>query len=178
MTPPILPPAPDFTLPDLDGNLHALHTYRGQVVILNFWSAECPWSERTDREILAALAGWRTASGATAPRVVLLSLAPNAHEPRTLLVQTAHARGLPVILQDLEARVADLYGAQTTPHLFVIDPAGLLRYQGAPDDITFRQRTATRHYLKDAVDALLRGDAPDSCETPAYGCSIVVFAEA
>ena len=40
--------APDFTLPDLDGAPHALSNYRGQVVIVNFWSAECPWAERAD----------------------------------------------------------------------------------------------------------------------------------
>jgi peroxiredoxin len=170
-------PAPDFALPDLQGNLRALKDYRGQIVILNFWSAECPWSECTDRELNAALPEWEAALRENTPRVVLLSIAANANESLDFITQTAAKRGLPFILHDAVGQVANLYGAQTTPHLFVIDPAGSLRYQGAPNDITFRQRTVTRHYLKDAVDALLRGDSPDPCETPAYGCTIVSFAE-
>jgi len=170
-------PAPDFTLPDLQGHLHALIYYRAQIVILNFWSAECPWSERTDRDLNAALPGWGAASGDDTPRVVLLPIASNANEPPDMLATVAADRGLPLVLHDADRRIADLYGAQTTPHLFIVDQNGILRYQGTPNDINFRQRIATQHYLKDAVDALLRGDAPDPSETPAYGCTIVSFAE-
>lgn len=171
----ILHPAPDFALPDLEGHLHSLHTYRGRVVVLNFWSAECPWSARTDRDLNAALAGWNAEQ--TDPRVVLLPIAANANEPVALLREAAAARALSPILRDVDQQVAALYTAETTPHLFVIDAEGILQYQGAPDDVTFRQRTPTRYYLKDAVDALLRGDAPDPCSTKAYGCTLVSFAE-
>ncbi len=169
--------APDFTLPDLDGRLHSLPDYRGQVVILNFWSAECPWSARTDQELNAALFGWNSAQGFAASRVVLLPIAANVNESVGLLREVAIGRGLSPVLHDADQQVAKRYAAETTPHLFVIDATGLLRYQGAPDDVTFRQRTPTRYYLKDAVDALLRGDAPDPCSTQAYGCTLVSFAE-
>lgn len=169
-------PAPDFTLPDLQGKFHALSHYRGQIVILNFWSAECPWVERTDQALSEALQEWAAISEAHAP-VVLLPVASNANETPEQLTQISGERGIPFVLHDPNRRVADLYQAETTPHLFVIDSNGILRYQGAFDDVTFRQRTPTRHYLKDAVDALLRGDTPDPCKTPAYGCSIVPFAE-
>ena len=48
-------PAPDFELPDLQGNPHKLSDYRGKIVIVNFWSAECPHSERTDRYLVSLL---------------------------------------------------------------------------------------------------------------------------
>ena len=48
-------PAPDFELVDLAGNIHKLSDYRGQIVIVNFWSVECSHSERTDRLIMAYL---------------------------------------------------------------------------------------------------------------------------
>ena len=67
----------------------------------------------------------------------------------------------------------DLYGSLTTPHIFVIDREGKLRYQGAFDDVTFRQREPTRFYLKDALDALLAGRQPEPAQTTPYGCSIV-----
>ena len=50
--------APDFTLLDMDGNPHSLRDYKGQVVILNFWSAECPWSRRSDEQIIQYLPNW------------------------------------------------------------------------------------------------------------------------
>jgi peroxiredoxin len=48
-------PAPPFTLPDLDGVLHSLEEQRGWIVLLNFWSAECSWCERTDPLLLEYL---------------------------------------------------------------------------------------------------------------------------
>ncbi len=163
---PLNEPAPDFTLPDLSGNRHALRDYRGRIVILNFWSAECPWAERADRALVAALAAWGDA-------VALLSIASNANEPPEMLAHVAAERGLPLVLHDADQQVADRYGAQTTPHLFVVDANGLLRYQGAFDDTTFRRHTPTRTYLIDAVNALLRGETPAPAQTPPYGCTIV-----
>ncbi len=158
--------APAFSLPDLNGNVHALGDYRGQVVVINFWSAECPWAERADQEILPMLEKW-------GEQVVLLAIAANANEPVDLLKKVAAERGLPVVLRDEDQRVADLYGAKTTPHLFVVDPQGVLRYQGAPNDVTFRQREPTRPYLQDAMRAVLAGREPDPAETPSYGCTLV-----
>jgi|LGOV01.1.fsa_nt_gb hypothetical protein len=67
----------------------------------------------------------------------------------------------------------DLYSAVTAPHFFDIDEKGVLRYRGAPDDTSFRQREPTAHYLKDAVEALLNGRDPNPAETAGYGCAIV-----
>ena len=176
--PRIYHPAPAFSLPDLTGQMHHLSDYRGQVVILNFWSAECPWSERTDREFNALLPGWRTGDEQTStPRVTLLPVASNQNESLDMLAAVANARGLSAVLHDANGQLASLYNAQTTPHLFVINPEGILQYQGAFDNVTFRQRNPSQHYLKDAIDALLRGDAPNPSETPAYGCAIVSFTE-
>jgi len=71
--------------------------------------------------------------------------------------------------------VADAYGAQTTPHAFLIGSDGRLLYQGAVDDRSFRQRQATTNYLDAAVSALLAGRSPDPASTPAYGCTLVRY---
>ena len=160
--------APDFTLPDLTGAPHSLTDYRSQIVIINFWSAECPWSQRCDLELLSLLEGW-------GEEVALLTIASNVNEPPEMLVQVSGERGLPTVLQDFDHTAADLYGAQTTPHLFVLDKEGILRYQGAFDDITFRQRDATEQYLQDAVEKLLAGYHPEPGQTPPYGCVLVRF---
>src|SRR5574341_1254987 len=114
MTPIINQPAPAFSLPDLKGKLHSLRETLGQIVIVNFWSAECPHAARADAALLAYLKAWE-------PGVALLSIASNANEPPDLLAQVSAQRGLPVVLLDPEGNTSGLYGALTTPHLFVVD---------------------------------------------------------
>ncbi len=139
-------PAPWFQLLDLEEKQVALGDYLGRTVLINFWSAECPWAERADR----FLVDWKD-------RIILLSIASNANESVDLLKQEAAKRGLPVVLCDPYQRVADLYGAVTTPHVFLLDTGGILRYQGAFDDITFRQRTATRNLYSGSAQCAARG---------------------
>ena len=156
----------DFELPDLQGKLHKLSDYHRKIVIINFWSVECPHSERTDRHLLSLLERWDE-------EVVLLSIAANRNESIQQLEEASKARRIPKVLIDTEHVVADLYRAVTTPHVFVLDREGILRYRGAVDDVTFRQKKVTRFFLEEAVETLLEGELPAMSETPAYGCAIV-----
>ncbi len=158
--------APDFALPDLQGQVHRLRAYRGRIVILNFWSCACPHSRRVDEQVLSLIRR-------RAEDLVLLPIASNRNETLEALRRAAEERGLPLVLRDAEQAVADRYAAQTTPHVFVIDRRGLLRYRGAVDDVTLRQRIPTRFFLDEVVGALLEGHPPPLTETPAYGCAIV-----
>lgn len=163
--------APDFELPDLEGRPHRLSEYRGKIVIINFWSCECPHSERADKDIMAMFVQrtaqvWRN-------DVVMLSIASNRSENVEALRNAANARNLPTVILDALCFVADLYEAQTTPHVYVIDRDGILRYRGAVDDVTFRQRIPSRFFLREAVESLLEGRLPALTESPAYGCTIV-----
>lgn len=158
--------AADFELLDLHGRLHRLSDDRGKIVIVNFWSCECPQCERTDPALMAMSVQW-------AENVAVLSIASNRSESIQSIQETSKTRRLPMVLIDAEHFVADLYEAQTTPHVFVIDRNGILRYRGAVDDVTFRQRNPTRFFLDEAVEALLAGHLPALAETPAYGCTIV-----
>ncbi len=159
-------PAPDFELPDLEGQRHRLSEYRGRIVILNFWSCECPHSERSDRNLTALCVQWPD-------DLVLLPVAANRIETPEALAGAAFARHLPLVLTDRALAVADLYGALTTPHAFVIDRGGFLRYRGAVDDVGLGRRKPTRFYLDEAVEALLDGRLPSVPETRPFGCSIV-----
>ena len=159
-------PAPDFELPDLQGNLHKLSDYHGRIVIVNFWSAECPHSERTDRSMMACVVQWGR-------DVELLSISANRNESAQLLEEVAKTRRIPTVLIDAQHVIANVYEAVSTPHAFIIDREGILRYRGAVDDVTFRHRQATRFFLEEAVEALLDGRLPEHQETSAYGCAIV-----
>lgn len=158
--------APDFTLPDLEGHLHRLSDARGTIVVLTFWSAECPHSERVDRRIVQMSEQW-------GERVQVWWIAPNPNETVELLRRTAQARGIGPVLRDETQAAADLYIARTTPHLFVIDAQGMLCYAGAADDVTLGQRLPTRDYLGEVVEALLQGRPPERTSMPPFGCTIV-----
>jgi len=150
----------------MDGEPVRLRDLLGRIVILNFWSCECPHSERTDRQLMSMFVQWKD-------DVVLLPIAANRIESEEALVRAAWERHLPPVLMDRDHAVADLYHAVTTPHVFVVDRKGILRYAGAMDDVSFRQPRPTRFYLDEAVEALLDGRLPEVAETPAYGCTIV-----
>lgn len=159
-------PAPEFSLPDTENNMRSLRDFRGRITLLNFWSAECPWAHKADKALLGYLEEWED-------RVAWISIASNANEPPEMVAQTSIERNLPIVLLDANQQTADLYAAKTTPHFFLIDLEGILRYQGAFDDVTFRKRTPTRHYLKEAVVTLLAGRLPEPDITPPYGCTVV-----
>ena len=159
-------PAPELSLPDQFGRPRWLAACRGRIAVVNFWSAECPWSERADRHLLEV-------ASQHPGQVVYLPVASNFNETSELITRAIQYRGLDFVLIDENARLADAWGAQTTPHAFVIDAAGSLRYQGAVDDVTFRKRVPEQFYVQEAIEALLAGHLPDIQETRPYGCAIV-----
>jgi hypothetical protein len=93
-----------------------------------------------------------------------------------MLMAVARQRGIQVVLRDADQAVADRYGAISTPHAFLIDRRGLLRYRGAVDDVSFRHREPTRFYLQEAVEALLAGHLPEIRDVTPFGCTIVRLA--
>ncbi|MGD2027794.1 MAG: redoxin domain-containing protein [Anaerolineales bacterium] len=158
-------PAPEIDLLDLDGNPHSLQMYRGKLVVLNFWSAECPWTARADKATAPLVGTWDD-------RVVVLSIASNANETRQEIAESAKARRVSPVLLDADQSAARVYGAQITPEIFVIDTRGILRYKGAFSDANFRNPELTQNYLEETVNALLASESPEKEHVPAYGCTI------
>ncbi len=103
----------------------------------------------------------------------MLTIASNKNESIDAIKTVAEARHLPTVLLDSSCQVADQFQAQTTPHVFVIDRQGILRYRGAVDNVTFRQRQPAHFFLDQTVEALLKGYSPTLTETPVCGCAIV-----
>ena len=79
------------------------------------------------------------------------------------------------IFEDTDGRIGHLYGAQTTPHMFVIDPKGILIYQGAIDDIPspdIDDLKTAKNYVSAALDAAMNGKPVVVSSTKSYGCSV------
>lgn len=163
-------PIPKFSLQDINGINWQSSSADGKVLVLNFWSAECPYSKRIDEQVLPQLQPW-------GDQVVYAAVAVNANESIDLVRTSARKRHLPLVLLDMQQTLAHQLNAQITPQFFVYDVNGVLRYQGGFDDSSFRQRTAARAYLVEAVNALLAGQQPEVTEAPPFGCAIVRFAE-
>jgi peroxiredoxin len=160
---------PIFELPDLEGRPHSSSDYLGRILLSYIWSARCPQCKRADEVLLSRKRAWPQ-------EVEVLAIASNADEAREEIQKEAQARQIETVLLDPGARIADLYGANVTPFFFVSDVKGILRYRGALDDLTFRQRVPHINYVDRALAAVLEGKSPDPSETPGYGCALVRFA--
>jgi peroxiredoxin len=160
----------DFELVQVGGEARRLSQYRGKWVVITFWSAECPVSREYD-PFFNGLAD-RYPQG----EVVVLGIDSNLNYGQEEIAEAMAERGVRFpVLRDVDCAIADRFGALTTPHVYIVDPAGRLAYEGAVDDRTFRQSEATVNYVEQALDALLAGQAPPTQQTQPYGCTIVRY---
>lgn len=170
-------PAPDFSLADLDGKTHTLAEYRGKTVVLEWFNPECPFVNYAhgDGE-LKAMAGKVVPEG-----IVWLAINSSAPGKQGHGVD-ANKAGIakfgmthPVLLDESGA-IGHLYGAEKTPHMFVIDGNGTLVYRGAIDNAPMGEirdgAPTVRNHVADALSDLAAGRPVASAETAAYGCSV------
>ena len=162
-------PAPDFTLNDQDGHAVSLRSFRGKVVVLEWQNPGCPFVQRAyGKNEMKSEAARHPAS-----QVAWLAIdSTRDGTPQTSRDFRAAQHLTYPILQDRDGAVARLYRARTTPHMFVIDRTGTLRYTGAIDDDPRGQSAHPRNYVGEAVDALLAGHAPPVASTEPYGCGV------
>ncbi len=160
--------APDFMLPGVGGGHYALGDWRGQIVVLNFWSAECPWSRRADVALVYRQLAWDPKG------VRIVGIASNANETDVQVRAEAQARHVKYpILLDADRSVATRYEAKITPHFFVIDKQGYVRYSGALDDVTRKGQKPSTIYLDEAVQALLANRPPNPLTTAPFGSPLI-----
>ena len=171
-------PAPAFTLTDTHGKLRSLEDYRGRWVVLEWLNYGCPYVRKHYRSgnIPAQQAKW------TEDGVVWLAIASaSPGKPGYLGPEELNARSAALgsqataVLLDPDGRVGRAYHARTTPHMFVIDPDGILVYMGGIDDVpTAREEDLAR--ATQLVDRALTEAAsgrPVSVSTSRpYGCSV------
>jgi peroxiredoxin len=170
-------PAPDLELPSLDGPKVKLSSYRGKVVVLEFFNPDCPFVRQAhSREgQLKGMAAKLAADG-------VVWLAVNSGGPgRQGHGLEANRRGrsrfnigYPILL-DESGEVGRRYGATNTPHMYVIDKAGVLAYAGALDNTQggdLEDVDPHIHYVTDALADLAASRPLRVAATEAYGCSV------
>ncbi len=171
-------PAPSFELRDSDGTLRQLSDYKGTILVLHFQSCICPW-DAAYQPILSALAKqFRQTNTDGSRRVKFLAINVNWSENTDQIRRYISQTGTPYpILKDNGRSVADIYGATTTPHVFVIhnDEEQTLVYKGGIEQAPLSPPhcgESREQYLEPVLQALLDGTAPHVNETQNVGCPI------
>jgi len=165
--------APDFTLTDTDGNAVSLASFRGRTVVLEWFNPDCPFV----RYAHGAKGPLKTQPGRVASDSVAW-LAVNSGAPgkqghgleRNRKARTEYAIDYPVLL-DEDGAVGRLYGAQTTPHMYVIDGSGTLVYAGGLDDAPMGNGNRSNH-IDSCLQDLSAGKAVRKPMSKPYGCSV------
>jgi thiol-disulfide isomerase/thioredoxin len=158
---------PEFTLKDQNGTTHTLSQHKGQVVVLNFLSKDCPWSRGAEPSVSAL------AKEYAGKDVVFLGINSNEGVTAEQMKQYAADAGIPyAILIDGGNIYADAVAASRTPEIYVIDKTGKLTFHGAYDDRKEPESNGATNYTKLAIDATLAGKPVEKAEVHAWGCGI------
>jgi peroxiredoxin len=170
--------APDFSLPAADGKTVDLKQYKGKLVVLEWFNHGCPFVKKHyNSGNMQALQKEFTGKG-----VVWLSICSSAKGKQGFgtaaehldEAKTAKAAATEILI-DADGKVGRMYGAKTTPDMYVIDKKGELVYSGAIDDKNDTEVDSikgAKNYVKEALDNLLDGKKVATTETKSYGCSV------
>ncbi len=171
-------PAPAFTVTDTQGVPRTLSAFKGKFVVLEWFNPDCPFSRKHyDSQNMQQLQRVAAQRG-----VIWLSIDSSAPgkqghlTPETANTFVTQRGAAPTaVLLDPDGAIGRRYGAKATPHMFVINPEGVLIYAGAIDDVPSADPAdvaRATNYVQRALDEAMAGQAVSTPETNAYGCSV------
>jgi peroxiredoxin len=170
--------APAFSLVDSSGATHSLADFAGKTVVLEWTNHECPFVKKHYNA--ANIPGQqREAVNEDVVWLVLNSSAPgkqgHVDGPTANQIQAGWKAAQTHYLFDGDGQVGRMYAAKTTPHMYIIDPQGVLRYAGAIDSIPSADQAdigKATQYVRTALAELSSGKPVSTAVTQAYGCSV------
>jgi len=173
--------APNFNLPGVDGRNWSLKDFAAaKALVVIFTCNHCPTAQYYEERIKKLVSDYQKKG------VAVVGIMPN--DPKSVRLDELGWADLGDSFEEMKIRAKDAqfnfpylydgdtekvsraYGPAVTPHAFVFDAARKLRYVGAIDD-SERVQHVTKHYLRDALDALLGGRQPVVAQTKVVGCS-------
>lgn len=169
--------APDFTVVDTKGNSHSLKDFAGKNVVLEWTNHDCPFVVKHYSGNMQALQSDLTAQDVVWLTVISSAPGKQGHvSPAKADELTASRDAAPTaVVFDETGLVGKAYDAKTTPHMYVIDKAGVLQYMGGIDSIPSAKVddiSKATPLFANAAKAVLAGEKPDPAVTKPYGCSI------
>jgi len=167
--------AEDFTLKNVDGKMLSMADYpeaKGFVIV--FTCNHCPYSIAYEDRLIELDKKYKVLGY---PVIAINPNDPEANEDDSYdkMIVRAEEKGFTFpYLMDEGQKVYPKYGATKTPHVYVVnktESGNEVAYIGAIDD-SKDVESVTEHYLTNALDALIRGEAPQPSFTKAFGCSV------
>lgn len=169
---PIGATAPKFALVNaVDGKTVAYKPGDGKISVVVFTCNQCPYAQAFEPRLIEIAKQFQSKG------VVFYAIDPNdeaqyAVESLGEMKARAVERGYPFpYLKDADSSIARAYGARVTPHVYVFDGSGVLRYRGYVDDSAKAAERRTTG-LSNALDELLAGKPVSNQTTRAFGCTI------
>lgn len=165
------PVSEHLAVTDIAGTERTFGDLRGKIVVVAFWSDSCPYLRLAEPKLKKLHADYAVKG------VEFIAMASNQAEIADKAAGyariKAHLKKNEVkfdVYPDHGARIADLFGARTTPHCYVIDQRGILRYDGALDDDPRGAKGAeAKNFVRAAIDDLTEGREVRVTSTKPYG---------
>ena len=168
---------PDFTLVDIEGNVHTLSDYTkaGNIVVLEWFSPSCPFVRKHYRDDTGTML--KIQADHDADNIVWLRInsAHSGHPDAANDFNKSAASDWGIttpILMDTSGKVGKSYGAKRTPGMYIINPDQTLVYHGAIDERSDAAAPGKTNYVAIALTELLAGDPVTKSETKPYGCVV------
>jgi peroxiredoxin len=174
-------PAPDFSLPGIDGETHTLAEYASsQVLVIIFTCDHCPTAQLYETRIKKLVSDYAGKS------VAFVAIEPNdpdavrldelgytdvsdSFEEMKIRAEYRHFN-FPYLYDGATQAVANAYGPKATPHVFIFDAQRKLRFEGRIDN-SQRESLVKTQDTRNAIDALLAGQPVKVAHTGVFGCS-------
>jgi peroxiredoxin len=174
-------PAPDFSLPGVDGKIHRLADYgASSILVVVFTCNHCPIAQMYEQRIQQLETDYRDRG------VAVVAIQPN--DPKALRIDELDSSDISDTLDEMKIRVeykhlrypylydgetqsvARAYGPQATPHVFIFDKDRKLRYEGRMDN-SYRLELVSSQDARNAIEALLANHQVPVKKTGVFGCS-------
>ena len=164
--------APAFSLMNaVDGKTYTFTPGGGKPAVVFFTCNQCPWAKAFEPRLIA-IAKQYQAKGVTFYAIDANDETRYEEETLANMKDRAVSNGYPYpYLKDGNSSIARAYGARVTPHVFVVDGTGVVRYRGYVDD-SAKPEERKKTGLTDALDAVLAGKEVATNSTHAFGCTI------
>ena len=170
--------APNFKLMDSNGKEHSLSDFKGKLVVLEWINYECPFVKKHyDSKNMQALQEKYTKQG-----LIWLTICSSAESKQGNFTNDEinrrskkHGAKFTAYLVDSDGKVGKMYGAKTTPHMYIINKDGKLVYAGGIDDkasTDLEDIKGAKNYVSLALDELLAGKNVSVQSSKPYGCSV------
>ena len=162
--------APDWTgIIGVDDSRHSLSDYKdAKLAVVVFTCNHCPVAQAYQDRLIALQKDYESKG----VRLIAVNVNNIDEDKLDKMKERAKSKGFNFpYLYDSTQKIGHDYGATTTPHVFVLDKNRKLAYMGGVDD-NMKAEAVKKHYLRDAIDALLDGKTPPETVTKHLGCAI------